>query len=307
MPLERDQWQFSPLRCGMYDELNPLSRSGFVAERAESIPMNLKALEDKMRVYETAHDHCVLPGLYMVARLDGRRFSRLIRQRFPDPKAGAVALRDHMVATVEALMGCDLRMIYGHTHSDEVSLLLHRDEDSFSRKLRKLNSLLAGIASAAFSLQFGQLATFDCRISQLPTRELVVDYFRWRSENAYRNSVSSLCQQALMATGKTPAEAAGHLRGLSIDDQHLLLHRHDIDIDEHPAWLKRGIGFYWEVDNSSDDPANRPDETKLESPVPRRRRLKVTPDFPGKAEFSGLIRELIKTMEQSSESSNVNT
>lgn len=33
--------------------------------------MKFDDLDTKMRVYETAHDYCVLPGLYMVARLDG--------------------------------------------------------------------------------------------------------------------------------------------------------------------------------------------------------------------------------------------
>ncbi|MGL5807176.1 MAG: tRNA(His) guanylyltransferase Thg1 family protein, partial [Xenococcaceae cyanobacterium] len=29
--------------------------------------MKFDDLDTKMRVYETAHDYCVLPGLYMVA------------------------------------------------------------------------------------------------------------------------------------------------------------------------------------------------------------------------------------------------
>ena len=34
--------------------------------------MKFDELDDKMRVFETAHDLCILPGIYMVARLDGR-------------------------------------------------------------------------------------------------------------------------------------------------------------------------------------------------------------------------------------------
>ncbi len=41
--------------------------------------MKFEQLERRMRVYETAHDHCVLPGMYMVARIDGRSFSLLTR------------------------------------------------------------------------------------------------------------------------------------------------------------------------------------------------------------------------------------
>ena len=32
--------------------------------------MKFDELDARMRVYETAHDHCVLPGIYIVARLE---------------------------------------------------------------------------------------------------------------------------------------------------------------------------------------------------------------------------------------------
>jgi hypothetical protein len=36
-------------------------------------PMDFEELDNRLRLFETAHDHPVLPGLFMVARLDGRR------------------------------------------------------------------------------------------------------------------------------------------------------------------------------------------------------------------------------------------
>ena len=42
--------------------------------------MKFNDLDQKMRVFETAYDLCVLPGLYMVARLDGRGFTRLTKE-----------------------------------------------------------------------------------------------------------------------------------------------------------------------------------------------------------------------------------
>ena len=42
-----------------------------------------------------------------------------------------------MVATVQHLMGCGFAVLYGYTQSDEISLLLRRDESLFGRKLRK--------------------------------------------------------------------------------------------------------------------------------------------------------------------------
>ena len=42
--------------------------------------MKFDELDQKMRVFETAHDHCALPGLFLVARIDGRCFTRLTKE-----------------------------------------------------------------------------------------------------------------------------------------------------------------------------------------------------------------------------------
>jgi tRNA(His) 5'-end guanylyltransferase len=49
--------------------------------------MKFDELDTTMRVYETAHDLCVLPGLHIVVRLDGRSFTRLTKEvhRFESP------------------------------------------------------------------------------------------------------------------------------------------------------------------------------------------------------------------------------
>ena len=42
--------------------------------------MKFDELDEKMRIFETANDLVVLPGIYMVARLDGRIFTRLTKE-----------------------------------------------------------------------------------------------------------------------------------------------------------------------------------------------------------------------------------
>jgi len=82
--------------------------------------MKFDELDEKMRVFETAHDLCMLPGLYMVARLDGRGFTRLTKEVHPFD----ARFRDMMLAAAEHLMtGCGFSVIYGYTQSDEISLL----------------------------------------------------------------------------------------------------------------------------------------------------------------------------------------
>ena len=42
--------------------------------------MKFDDLDAKMRQFETAQDFYVLPGLFLVARLDGRGFTRLTKE-----------------------------------------------------------------------------------------------------------------------------------------------------------------------------------------------------------------------------------
>lgn len=110
----------------------------------------------------------------MVARLDGRSFTRLTKEVCEFEVPFDERFRDMMAATTESLMTCGFQVIYGYTESDEISLLFAKRENTFGRKPRKYNLTLAGEASARFSLLLGNVATFDCRLSQLPTSELVV-------------------------------------------------------------------------------------------------------------------------------------
>ena len=149
--------------------------------------MKFDELDTKMRVFETAHDYCVLPGIYIVARLDGRGFTKLTKDVHQFKAPYDERFRDYMLDTVEHLMNSGFDIIYGYTQSDEISLLFYLEDETFNRKIRKVNSVLAGEASAKFSLLLGDMACFDCRVSQLANIQQVIDYFRWRQQDANRN------------------------------------------------------------------------------------------------------------------------
>ncbi len=57
--------------------------------------MKFDDLDQKMRQFETAHDQCVLPGIFMVARIDGRGFTRLTKEVHSFEAPFDVRLRDH--------------------------------------------------------------------------------------------------------------------------------------------------------------------------------------------------------------------
>ena len=250
--------------------------------------MKFDELDSKMRVFETSADLCVLPGIYMVARLDGRSFTRLTKDVCQFEAPFDVRFRDMMIATVQSLMDCGFRVWYGYTESDEISLLLDPEEQLFGRKLRKYNSTLAGEASAKFSLLLGQLATFDCRISQLPSVDLVVDYFRWRNEDAARNALNAYCYWTLRKDKLNENQATQRLMGLSVSRKHELLFQYGINFNDLPAWQKRGVGLLWEeYDKPSRNPITGQEVTA------RRRRIRTELELPMKEDYGQFVRSLI--------------
>jgi tRNA(His) 5'-end guanylyltransferase len=68
--------------------------------------MKFDDLDRRMRVVETAYDLEVLPGIYLVARLDGRSFTRLTKEVHPFTVPYDERFRDYMIATVTHLMQC---------------------------------------------------------------------------------------------------------------------------------------------------------------------------------------------------------
>ncbi len=209
--------------------------------------MRFGDLDRRMRLFETANDHCVLPGIHIVTRLDGRSFTRLTKEVHPFESPFDPRFRDLMLDTTEHLMACGFNVVYGYTQSDEISLLFHPNESAFDRKERKYNSILASEAGARFSLLLGDIATFDCRICQLPTLELVVDYFRWRQEDAHRNALNAHCYWLLRKQGSDVGEATSALVGLSVSEKNELLFSHDVNVNDLPKWQKRGVGLSWET------------------------------------------------------------
>ena len=75
--------------------------------------MKFDELDSKMRVYEQSIDQVLLPELYLAARLDGNRFTRLTKELCHFEAPFDMKFRDMMVETVKSLMNYGFRVIYG--------------------------------------------------------------------------------------------------------------------------------------------------------------------------------------------------
>ena len=252
--------------------------------------MKLDDLDKKMRVYEQSIDQTVLNELYLVAHLDGRNFSRLTKEICNFKAPFDERFRDMMIATVKKLMDCGFRIIYGYTESDEISLLFHRDENTFGRKVRKYNSILAGMASATFSLELGQPVAFDCRLVPLPNVELVKDYFMWRQEDAHRNALNAHCYWMLRKEGESVEKATSLLEGKAVSYKNELLFSRGINFDKLPSWQKRGVGIYWdEIEKIGYNPIKNSEEKAL------RRELKVDIELELGKKYGDMIEKIIES------------
>lgn len=251
--------------------------------------MRFDDFDAKMRVYEQSLDQYILPDMYIVARLDGRSFTRLTKEICKFEAPFDTRFRDMMIDTVKALMQCGFRIIYGYTQSDEISLLFHFKDNSFGRKVRKINTTLAGEASAAFSLKLGRVATFDCRTVPLPNKEKVADYFMWRQEDSHRNSLNAHCYWAIRKEGADQNTATEMLEGKSVSYKNEILFQKGINYNNLPSWQKRGIGVYFtNVNREGYNPVTS------ETVITQRRELYTDYNIPIGEEYRSFILDIIE-------------
>ncbi|MFW2178051.1 MULTISPECIES: tRNA(His) guanylyltransferase Thg1 family protein [unclassified Moraxella] len=250
--------------------------------------MRFEELDTKMRVFETAHDYCITPQVYIVVRLDGRGFTKKTKELWQLEAPFDVRFNEAMANTTKHLMNCGFNIIYGYTQSDEISLLFHPNEDTFNRKTRKIISVLAGEASGFFSLAMGELASFDARICELPTRQLVTDYFSWRQEDAHRNSLNAHCYWLQRHQGVDKATATAFLSGKALADKHELLFSNGINFNDLPSWQKRGVGLYWaDVEKVGFNPlTNTPTQTT-------RREITIDKELPLAEQYDAMIQKIL--------------
>lgn len=166
-------------------------------------------LGDRMKHYEGIEaQRRLLPDLPVVARIDGRKFSRFTK---PFDKPFDTRLTSAMDITTAYLVEKTHANV-GYTQSDEITLIWHVDRSEnpaaqmlFDGRVQKLCSVLAGMATARFIRALDQamvespgeifvedsLPHFDCRVWNVPSQEEAANALFWRFLDASKNAVSA--------------------------------------------------------------------------------------------------------------------
>ena len=194
-------------------------------------------IAQKIQPFELLPSQELTAGRPIIARLIGRRFEQLYEGRFEkpyDPLLGKMLVKTlaHLCATLGAT--------YGYAERNELSLFAI----SNGGDARRLVSRLGGEASAKLSLLLGDVATFDARLYEFPSLDLVFDYFSWRRGESQQAALDTYSTHTLVSTGADPDAVPRILEGLATDEKIELLRQNSLDFTQVPAWQRQGVGVY---------------------------------------------------------------
>lgn len=166
---------------------------------------------DRMKDYEGREaKRQFLPLLPIIARIDGRTFSKFTRPfRKPFDSRVANAMRMATKGLVETTHA-DI----GYTQSDEITLIFQQDDYNsaiwFDGRVQKMTSVLASLTTAFFirfldealegsDIKVSAFPHFDARVWQVPNQTEAANTLLWRAQDARKNGISSACRSMCSA------------------------------------------------------------------------------------------------------------
>lgn len=194
--------------------------------------MKFETLKQKQEYYRKLTDYRLLPNSYVIVMLDGRGFSKKVKNKFRKPfdERFVNAMNETTKYLCEQIQGCK----FGYCQSDEITLVL-TDFDTpetpsfFEYRLSKLLSICASAATAKFNacmietklaqtnvdsigkiLKENPLYEFDCKAWNVPTWNDVFGWVLYRQLDCIRNSKQQTAQTWLQHK---------ELVGLNTDEQ----------------------------------------------------------------------------------------
>jgi tRNA(His) 5'-end guanylyltransferase len=193
---------------------------------------------------------CIPPETSFFIRLDGWKFKEIsaaLCAEKPFDKNFAKCL----VSPAKVLYKKGFNPVLIYVASDELNILFI-DVVPFRGRIEKLNSIIAGLISSAFTQSlrkvFGKevFVAFDSRVVVASNNERIFEYLAWRQMNAWRNHNNAYAYWVLRKIGHKPLEIARRVKGLKTQELHEMLFRYGVSLAKTPRWQRRGILVYKE-------------------------------------------------------------
>lgn len=219
--------------------------------------MYFNSLEDKCRYYQSLSDYRLMPQSYVICHLDGRAFSKLIKNKFAKPfDLRFIDIMNNVAAYLcKNITGCKC----AYVQSDEITLVIcdfenPKSDSFFGYRLNKMQSIMAAMAASKFNMLMFcnhftnklkpieedfceyannmKLAEFDCKCWNVPTLNDVYAWLLFRHIDCVRNS-KQMAAQAYCSHKE--------LMGKNTDEQIAYLkQKHGIDWYDYLNGMKYG-------------------------------------------------------------------
>ncbi|KZT02570.1 tRNAHis guanylyltransferase [Laetiporus sulphureus 93-53] len=192
----------------------------------------------------------LLPGTFMVLRVDGHAFHRLSSDHdFIKPNdERALQLMDRAARDV---MNQFKEIVLAFGESDEYSFLFRRNTVVYSRRQSKILTNVTSLFTSSYVFNWSQYLpntalkyppSFDGRIVLYPSVKEIRDYFAWRQADTHINNLYNTIFWALVLEGgETTAQAHATLKGTSSSVKHEMLHsKFGINYNTLPERYRKG-------------------------------------------------------------------
>lgn len=259
--------------------------------------MNMDLYDPNIQViYEQGTTETILPGMYAIVRCDGKGFTKFTKDSGNFVRPFDKRFHDLMVDTVKHLVkNSGFKILFAYTESDEMSFLLDPNDNHFGRRVHKTIATFAGMASSYFAVKASKLfkkdilVSFDARVSIRPNIESATQYFLWRQDGSYRNSLNEYCYWLAIESGKSKRQAGALVESLNNKGKHdLLFNTFNINYNDLPGWQKKGVCVTWE--DYLKEGFNPLTKEKTLTP---RRRITVDEDMPVREDLINCVKEIV--------------
>ena len=230
-------------------------------------------LKDKCYFYQKRRNYLVDTDKYIIAHIDGRSFSKMIKNKFEKPFDEQFV---YLMNETACYLASNVQGVqFAYVQSDEISLIIKKTEPNgdifFGGRLCKMQSIIASLATAKFNqlmmvynitknnyfftredtadtlydivdavdvITNSPLYQFDCKVWDVDNANDAMAWLLFRNIDCIRNSKQQTAQTYL---------SHKELVGLHTDEQIALLNeRHGTDWNRYKDGLKYGRFVYRE-------------------------------------------------------------
>ncbi|EDX05090.1 GD21976 [Drosophila simulans] len=194
-------------------------------------------------------DDSILPNVWIVIRIDGKKFHKFSKTHdFEKPNDENALNVMNAAATAVMQEFRDIVLAYGQ--SDEYSFVFRKETAAFKRRSAKLLTYVTSLFSSSYVMQWSKWMNlplayapcFDGRVVLYPSEQNLKDYLSWRQADVHVNNLyNTAFWKLVLEKGLTNQQAEAKLRGtFSADKNELLFQEFGINYNNLPAMYRKG-------------------------------------------------------------------